>query len=121
MNFHAKLDGAVDNVALGDGGRTIVIGRAEAIARLYPQIGSELFPGDGHTELSIKSSHPEVPGKQAKNSTNPEVMVTVDNASKLWSLGSNNCVTCRYFRAGNDCPAFAARGKQVELNQGDRP
>jgi len=90
--------------------RPILFGRHEMMEDL---IGRS---GEGE-EASLPKPHPEVEGASFLHAPNPDLLVALDQRSKLYGLGTHNCVTCQNFRAGAPCPAWAARGRKHILDQ----
>lgn len=94
MDFERKLTQALQVIDPP----TLLIGRYEAISQLP---GAVNF---GRVNVGKnKGSHPEVE-TDVRSSTNPDLLTMVDQASKIRGFGTQNCLTCRFFKANEVCP-----------------
>ncbi len=111
ISFQEKLADALWSIMEGSEGRTIVIGKFGIMQHVIAGLKGI------DKQLSKKASHPEVPDRKIALATNPDMLVTLDQASKLYATGTNNCVTCKYFIANQQCPQWAKKNKHVTINQ----
>jgi hypothetical protein len=90
---------------------TIILGSVKMMSKL-PNSGTILTTKN----ITKKSSHPEVPDQQFTVGTNPNALVVRHQTSKLEAGGTNNCITCQFFKPNQLCPKYLEFGKEVLLN-----
>jgi hypothetical protein len=109
-NFNS-LSEASEQPPTGPDERPILFGRFEMMENVITG------PSGEAEEHELKQRHPEVEPVKFRKGINPDLLIAMDQHSKLWGMGSHNCVTCQHFHANQQCPAWAARDRDVTLDQ----
>jgi hypothetical protein len=103
-NWYQNAQGGGDN-------RAIMFGRHEIMEHVVPDLSGNGDPTEGTFDREGQ------PKGEFLFGVNPDLMVAMDQKSKIYGTGTINCVTCRHFVANDVCPKLASWGKVVVLNQ----